>query len=71
MLILLDISPTTAEVKKASMDKNIGYRSYVEQLFGNSNNAEIDEMFSIISSKDQLIEELSQNTSKEEFIIKK
>ena len=71
MLILLDISPTTAEVKKASMDKNIGYRSYVEQLFGNTNDAEIDEMFSIISSKDQLIEELSQNTSKEEFIIKK
>ena len=26
------------------MDKNIGYRSYVEQLFGNSNDAEIDEM---------------------------
>ncbi len=71
MLILLDISPTTAEVKKASMDKNIGYRSYVEQLFGNTNEAEVDEMFSIISSKDQLIEELSQNTSKEEFIIKK
>ena len=71
MLILLDISPTTAEVKKASMDKNIGYRSYVEQLFGNTNDTEIDEMFSIISSKDQLIEELSQNTSKEEFIIKK
>lgn len=71
ILILLDISPTTAEVKKASMDKNIGYRSYVEQLFGNTNDAEIDEMFSIISSKDQLIEELSQNTSKEEFIIKK
>ena len=71
MLILLDISPTTAEVKKASMDKNIGYRSYVEQLFGNTNDAEIDEMFSIISSKDQLIEELSQNISKEEFIIKK
>jgi len=71
MLILLDISPTTAEVKKASMDKNIGYRSYVEQLFGNTNDTEIDEMFSIISSKDQLIEELSQNISKEEFIIKK
>mgnify|MGYP001330789185 CR=1 FL=1 len=71
MLILLDISPTTAEVKKASMDKNIGYRRYVEQLFGNTNEAEIDEMFSIISSKDQLIEELNQNTSKEEFIIKK
>jgi len=71
MLILLDISPTTAEIKKVSMDKNIGYRSYVEQLFGNNNEAEIDEMFSIISSKDQLIEELNQNTSKEEFIIKK
>jgi hypothetical protein len=71
MLILLDISPTTAEIKKASMDKNTGYRSYVEKLFGNNNEAEIDEMFSIISSKDQLIEELSQNTSKEEFIIKK
>ena len=71
MLILLDISPTTAEVKKASMDKNIGYRSYVEQLFGKTNDAEIGEMFSIVSSKDQLIEELSQNTSKEEFIIKK
>jgi hypothetical protein len=71
MLILLDISPTTAEIKKVSMDKNIGYRSYVEQLFGKNNEAEIDEMFSIISSKDQLIEELNQNTSKEEFIIKK
>ena len=71
MLILLDISPTTAEVRKASMDKNIGYRSYVEQLFGNNNETEIDEMFSIISSKEQLMEELSQNTSKEEFIINK
>ena len=71
MLILLDISPTTAEVRKTSMDKNIGYRSYVEQLFGNNNETEIDEMFSIISSKEQLMEELSQNTSKEEFIINK
>jgi hypothetical protein len=71
MLILLDISATTAEVRKASMDKDIGYRSYVEQLFGNTNETEIDEIFSIISSKEQLIDELSQDTSKEEFIIKK
>ena len=68
MLILLDISPTSANKKKEPVLKTIGYRYYIEKLFASTKETETDEMYSIISTKDQLLEELNQDTTKEDYI---
>lgn len=70
VLVLLDIDPTFSEVRKQNLNSKEGYLPFVQKLF-NFDVESDKELFSIISDKDQLIEELSENISREEYITKK
>ena len=70
VLILLDVNPKYGEVKKQNLNKEKGYLPFVQKLFNFDVNSD-KELFSIITSKDELIEEISENISREEFITKK
>jgi thymidine kinase len=66
IVILLDVNPKYSEIKKQTLNREVGYLPFVQKLFNFDK-----ELFSIISSKDELIEEISENISREEAIAKK
>jgi len=70
VLILLDVNPKYGEIKKQNLNRKEGYLPFVQKLFNYDVNSD-KELFSIITSKDELIEEISENISREEFITKK
>lgn len=70
IIILLDVNPKYKEVKKQNISTEEGYLPFVNKLFNFDVNSD-KELFSIITSKDELIEEISENISREEFITKK
>ena len=66
IVILLDVNPKYSEIKKQTLNRELGYLPFVQKLFNFDK-----ELFSIISSKNELIEEISENISREESITKK
>jgi hypothetical protein len=70
VVILLDVNPKYSEIKKQTLNKEEGYLPFVQKLFNYDINSD-KELFSIISSKKELIEEISENISREEFITKR